>query len=216
MIKKVKEFLLRFSFFRKISLKKFIITFKKNNKNNYVTPLNKFNLNKVKVGNYTYGNLYVEEFGLPEESLTIGSFCSIANNVIFLLSGEHNYKTLTTYPFKSKINNLPNECFSKGPIVIKDDVWIGYGSIILSGVTIGQGAIIGAGTIVSKDIPPYAIYANNKIIKYRFSEKIIKKLLKIDFSKLDKGFINNNLDKLYTDVNDDNIDEIIKEIEKNE
>lgn len=84
--------------------------------------------------------------------------------------------------------------------------------MILSGVTIGQGAVIGAGSIVAKDIPPYSIYAGNKIIKYRFSEKIKNKLLQIDFDRLDEKNIKENIDLLYTNCSEDNIDEIINKI----
>lgn len=90
-----------------------------------------------------------------------------------------------------------------------DDVWIGYGSTILSGVRVGQGAVIGAKSVVAKDIPPYAIYAGTRVIKYRFNEEIIQKLLKIDFAKLDYKAINNNIENLYLKCNNDNIDEII-------
>ena len=97
--------------------------------------------------------------------------------------------------------------------VIEDDVWIGYGATILSGVTIGKGAIIGANSIVAKDVPPYAIYVGDKIIKYRFKEDIIEKLLKTDLSKLTKEKIINNIDVIYTQINQENVDEIIQKLE---
>lgn len=76
------------------------------------------------------------------------------------------------------LQKVKHEATSKGDIVVKDDVWIGYGSIILSGVHIGQGAVIAAGSVVSHDVPPYAIVGGvpARLIKYRFSEEMTKKL----------------------------------------
>jgi len=72
---------------------------------------------------------------------------------------------------------------SKGPIIIGSDVWVGYKALILSGVRIGDGAVIGARSVVSKDIPPYAIAVGSPIVikKYRFSEEVIKELLRIQW-----------------------------------
>lgn len=192
------------------------IKYRKLNKNNYTTIKKAIDISKIHIGNFTYGNIDVIQHSGKNSQLYIGNFCSIANNVIFFLGGEHYYKYLSTYPFKKKFLNI-GESQTKGDIVIKDDVWIGYGSIILSGVTIGQGAIIGAGSVVTKDVPPYAIYAGNGIKKYRFSSNIIKKLLEIDFSKINKKFIKENIDKLYNELTEENVDEIIKlMIEKRE
>ena len=93
-------------------------------------------------------------------------------------------KTLSSYPFDNYYTNYSHVAPTKGPIIVGDDVWIGLNSIILSGVTIGQGAVIGARSVVAKDVPPYAVYAGNKVVKYRFNDDIIQKLLKFDYSKL--------------------------------
>ena len=83
-------------------------------------------------------------------------------------------------------------------------MWIGYGCTIMSGVHIGQGAIIAAGAVVTKDVPPYAIVGGvpAKIIKYRFEPDMIEELLKIDYSKLTKEEIMNNIDDLYLELKD--------------
>lgn len=95
-----------------------------------------------------------------------------------------------------------SEEFSKGNIEADDDVWIGYGATIMSGVHIGQGAVVAAGAVVTKDVPPYAIVGGvpAKVIKYRFSEIMIEELLKIDFSKLTEEAIKSHIDELYTEL----------------
>ncbi len=160
---------------------------RKRNKHNLTNCNNIFPPIILKIGKGTYGGLNIYFCDNKPDQMHIGNYCSIAPNVTFLLGGEHNYDTLTTYPFavlkfKSKITEAP----SKGMIVIQDDVWIGIGATILSGVTISQGAIIGAGAVVTKDIPPYSIAVGNpaKVIKKRFSEDVIQFLSSIDLSKL--------------------------------
>lgn len=150
-----------------------------------LTNLNSlFPIEKVSVGNATYGPLNVLSYGNPDERLSIGHYCSIAENVVFILSGGHNYKRVSSYPFPKIPYDICCDSSTKGPIKICDDVWLGYGVTILSGVTIGQGAVVAAGSVVAKDIPPYAIFAGGRIVKYRFPEEWITKLLKIDFGKL--------------------------------
>ena len=117
-----------------------------------------------------------------------------------MLGGEHSYRGVSIFPFKVKACGFEYEAKTKGPIVIEDDGWIGADSIVLSGVHIGQGAIIGAGSIVAKDVPPYAIFAGSKVIKYRFSEDVIEKLLKFDYSKLEDTDIKENINLLYEDL----------------
>ena len=174
-------------------------------------------LNNISVGKYTYGEIKVFVFNY-DYKLTIGSFCSIAPDVSFVLSGDHKINNITTFPFYTKVIDGRNEAISKGNIIVGDDVWFGTNSTILSGVTIGQGAIIAAGSIVTKDVPPYAIVGGNpaKVIKYRFGDNVIQKLLKIDLNKLDEQTIKSHINSLYTSVTDENIDEIINEIFESE
>ena len=111
-------------------------------------------------------------------------------------------------------NETTPEALSKGKIIVEDDVWIGMNALILSGVKIGKGAIIGAGSVISKDIPPYAIAVGNpcKVIKYRFSEEIRKKVNKIKFENITE----NLKEKFYTEVTEDNIDELLEMINNKE
>ena len=179
-------------------IKKAIIKrkYRQKNKFNYTEIKNVCDISKINVGMETYGIIDVKTYGGDNCFLKIGNYCSIANDTVFILGGEHEYKYISTYPFKAKFLEIP-ESMNKGNIEISDDVWIGYGSTILSGIKIGQGAIIGARSVVTKDVPPYAIYCGNKVIKYRFSEEIIKELLKIDFSKIDRNYIKNNINLFY-------------------
>ena len=185
---------------------------RKKNKHNFTIANEIFNINKVAVGKATYGNLNVRCYGNELEKLVIGNYCSISDEVHFILGGNHNYKKISTYPIKNKLLDQSCEAISKGPIIIEDDVWIGFGCIILSGVTIGKGSIIGAGSVVSKDIPPYSVFVANRIIKQRFSDKILDKIKKIDFSKLENNDLVYNLDIFDVEINENNIDEIMNKI----
>lgn len=176
-------------------------------------PNDIFPINKVHVGNYNYGPLNIQYFGSEKEALYIGNFVSIASNVRFLLGGNHRSDTLTTFPIHTKcMKDQVIDAETKGPIYIKDDVWIGESALILSGVTIGQGAIIGAGSLVNKDIPPYAIAVGIpcKVIKYRFDENIIKELENIEFSKFNLQFIRQHSELFSQKVNDELIFEMKK------
>jgi acetyltransferase-like isoleucine patch superfamily enzyme len=127
---------------------------------------------------HTYSGTVSERF---DPVVEIGDFCSIAGGLILYGSCEHP-QTVSTYPFFDKqwSKNYPRT-FSKGKIVIGNDVWIGEDVRILDGVTIGDGAVIGTGAVVAKDIPPYAVVVGNpaQIMKYRFTPNQIASLLKI-------------------------------------
>lgn len=170
-----------------------------------IIPINTFDFEKVEIGSYSYGELNVVDFG-EGCILKIGNFVSIAQQVTFILNAEHNIHTISTYPFKTKmLKTTKQEAFGKGNIIVDDDVWIGYGATILSGVHIGQGAIIAAGAIVTKDVPPYAIVGGSpsRIISYRFTQEIIDKLILLDYSKLDAKTVESHIDDLYVTYSKD-------------
>lgn len=170
-------------------------------------------LENVEAGNYSYGNLSLFDFK-DGSKLKIGNFCSFAKNTFFCLGGEHDYKTLSTYPFESRISDNKITSFSKGDIVIGDDVWIGVNVTILSGVKIGQGAIIAAGSVVTKDVEPYSIYGGvpARLIKKRFSDEIIEKLKKVDYSTLSKEKIIKYRDELRMTITEENVDGIVSKL----
>lgn len=194
-----------------LELVRFQEKWRKSNPENSTRAGNIFPIEKVQVGKHSYGILNVHSYNQEDEHLSIGAYCSIADRTEFMLGGEHDYKTMFTYPFKNRVShNAIQEAITKGPIVVGDDVWIGCGCIILSGTKIGQGAVIGAGSIVSGEIPPYAIFAGGRVIKYRFSQIVIDKLKKYDVSKINWNAIEQNYDLLYMHVNEDNVDQMIE------
>lgn len=109
----------------------------------------------------------------------IGNFCSIARDV-FIQDFGHDYKRVSTFYMAQRFfsGSLHDDVTSRGPVVIGNDVWVGKGAVILSGITIGDGAVIGANSVVTKDVPPYSIVAGVPavVIKKRFSEDIIEKI----------------------------------------
>ena len=166
-------------------------------------PMNDFNFSKVQIGNGSYGELNIVDFG-GENHLMIKNYVSIAQNVTFILNAEHYVDRLSTYPFKVKmLQTQTSESFGKGDIIVDDDVWIGYGATIMSGVHIGQGAVVAAGAVVTKDVPPYAIVGGvpAKVIKYRFPQEIIDVLLPFDLSEIPEETLKKNIEVLYQKIN---------------
>ena len=161
-----------------------------------------FDFELVNVGNKSYGIINIVTFNNISR-LYIGNYVSISENVHFLLDAEHFTNHLSTYPFKVKILGEKFESFSKGDTIVDDDVWIGYGCLIMSGVHIGKGAIIAAGSVVTKDVPSYAIVGGSpaRVIKYRFDENIINYLTKFDFKKLNDSIIKEHINDFYTNIN---------------
>ena len=192
-----------FNVIDRIKYRKFKIMWKIKNRHNKTSPDRYFPIDSVKVGKETYGGLDVLIHGVGYK-LVIGNYCSIAPRVSFILCSDHAVTHISTFPFKNKILDNEQEAISKGDIIIGDDVWIGYGATIMSGVHIDQGAVVAAGAVVTKDVPPYAIVGGvpAKVIKYRFEPEMIEELLKVDYSKLTNEDIEKNIDDLYMELKD--------------
>lgn len=140
-------------------------------------------LDNIEFGDFTYGFPTILSWG-EKTKLKIGKFCSISGNVIIFLGGEHRNDWVSTYPFNALLKNyeyIKGHPKSKGDVIIGNDVWIGREAVILSGVKIGDGAVIGACSLVTKDVEPYSIVGGNpaKFIRYRFKKEIIDSLLDI-------------------------------------
>ena len=153
----------------------------------------------ISVGEFTIYNDFVHDPRLFENNnvlyhypvngdrLIIGKFCSIACGAKFLFnSANHSLASLSTYPFPIfyeewglNIQDVATAWDNKGDIVIGNDVWIGYEAVVLAGVTIGDGAVIGARAVVTKDVPPYAVVGGvpARLIRRRFPDDTISALL---------------------------------------
>jgi virginiamycin A acetyltransferase len=139
------------------------------------------------------------------DKLIIGKFCALATGVKFIMNGaNHQMSGFSTYPFyifgngwEKVAPSLGQEVF-KGDTVIGNDVWIGYESLIMPGVKIGDGAIIAAKSLVVKDVPAYTIFGGNpaQLIRQRFSDTVIKTLLEIAWWDWEIEKITRHLDKI--------------------
>jgi virginiamycin A acetyltransferase len=176
------------------------------------------------VGDYTYfddrryGPDKFEEYNVlynydfSKVKLIIGKFCAIAAETRFIMTGDHKLDAISTYPFPIfgngwetafNIYDLP----VKGDIIVGNDVWFGYDSLIKNGVKIGNGAIIATRSVVVKDVPAYSIVAGNpaKVVKMRFDDKTIQRLEQIAWWNWDIEKINKNL-KLICHLNVDQLE----------
>ena len=142
----------------------------------------------IVVGDFTYFEKHVtHHYDFIGDKLIIGKFCQIGAGVEFVMNGaNHQMNAVSTYPFYifgSWDQSAPSkeDLPFKGDTVVGNDVWIGQNSTILPGVHIGDGAIIGLNSVVTRDVPPYTIVAGNpaKAVRKRFDDELIDLLLKL-------------------------------------
>lgn len=214
MIKKFIKRLFIYDLYKLYKLHRFQVAWRKNNSENDTTVNNIFNPSLVEIGEASYGELNIITFA-DKCKLHIGSFVSIAPNVTFLLDAEHYVDHISTYPYKVKYLGIEkSESFGKGNIYIDDDVWIGFGSTIMSGVSIGKGAVIAAGSVVTKNVPAYAIVGGipAKVIKFRFKNDICKALSEFDLKQINREFLQDHLEEFYLPIDDKKQVEKLKEL----
>jgi acetyltransferase-like isoleucine patch superfamily enzyme len=155
-------------------------------------------LGVLEIGKFSYGFLNIKYWD-KQTRLIIGNFVSIADGVTFLLGGNHRIDWVSTFPFpiafkkNDSLKKIIGHPSTKGDICVGHDVWIGQNATILSGVAIGNGAVIGAECVVTNDVPSYAILVGNpgRIVGYRFDETTILKLNEIQWWNWSDGKIEN-------------------------
>ena len=140
---------------------------------------------RLTMGRYSYGRPRVRWYEGDTGRVSIGSFCSLADDIVMTIGGNHPVDWASMYPFRIKLG-LPGAYIDGHPtasqdIVIGNDVWIGREARILAGVHIGHGAVIGAYTVVSKDVRPYAIVVGNpaREVRRRFTDAQVEAMLAI-------------------------------------
>jgi acetyltransferase-like isoleucine patch superfamily enzyme len=131
------------------------------------------------IGDYSYGAPVIRLWG-EGSKLKVGKYCSIGPKVEFILGGNHHLDRITTFPLSRLEEPAVHEApASRGDITVGSDVWIGTKAVILSGVTVGDGAVIGAHTVVARDVAPYAVVVGNpaREVRKRFADNEIETLL---------------------------------------
>ncbi len=145
------------------------------------------------IGAYSYGRPKIR-FPESGSKLTIGRFCSIADRVEILLGGNHRIDWVTTYPFPALpglwpgARHLAGSHASRGDVRIGHDVWLGSACTLLSGISIGHGAVVAAHAVVTKDVEPYAVVGGNpaRLIRMRFDDATIAALIDSAWWDLDR------------------------------
>ncbi|QUY44095.1 Vat family streptogramin A O-acetyltransferase [Acaryochloris marina] len=169
----------------------------------------------IMIGDYTYYDDPIDSenfernvlyhFPFVGDKLIIGKFCALSRGIRFIMNGaNHKMSGFSTYPFEifgkdwQQFTPQGNEYPYKGDTVIGNDVWIGYETVIMPGITIGDGAIVAAQSVVTKDVSPYTIVGGNpaEVIRQRFSDTVIQALLEIAWWNWDMEKITANLEKI--------------------
>jgi len=137
---------------------------------------------RISMGCHSYGAPIVRWWGEPA-NLAIGKYCSIADGVEIFLGGNHRTDWITTFPFPvmrawPEAKRVTGHPSTRGDVSIGNDVWLGAGCAVLSGVRIGNGAVVACRAVVTRDVPAYAIVAGNpaKVVRMRFGADLVRRL----------------------------------------
>ena len=156
----------------------------------------------VQVGKYTYFD-FANDFSLltwiPGERIIIGSYCSIAAGVVICTGGMRRTDTAALYPL-----DVGRAYRTTRNTTIGNDVWIGYGAMVVNGAQVGDGAIVASGAVVFSDVPPFAIVAGNpaQVMRYRFSKPVVKRLLHIAWWHWPDDKVFTNIDWFYRPIDE--------------
>lgn len=169
----------------------------------------------ISVGDYTYYDDPVDSedfernvlyhFPFVGDKLIIGKFCALSRGIRFIMNGaNHKMSGFSTYPFEifgkdwQRVTPQGHEYLYKGDTVIGNDVWMGYEAVIMPGIQIGDGAIVAAQSVVTKDVPPYTIVGGNpaRVIRQRFPDEVVQALLDIAWWNWDVEKITANLEQI--------------------
>ena len=158
---------------------------------------------RIVIGHGTYGRPTVRLFR-ESDSVSIGRFCSIGEDVLLIAGGEHDLNRPSMYPFRSMAIGRDIDASSKGPIEIGNDVWMGARTTILSGVRIGNSAVIGAGAVVTRDVPDFGVAAGNpaKVLRLRFNEEQREALTEIAWWSWAPETVEERRDDFYLAIDD--------------
>ncbi|MBX3578329.1 MAG: CatB-related O-acetyltransferase [Rhizobiaceae bacterium] len=171
----------------------------------------------IEIGDFTYydspegpedfaRNCVLHHYPFIGDRLIIGRFCALAEGCRFIMNGaNHTMSGFSTYPFNIFAQGWEKgfdvkswEQENRGDTVVGNDVWIGMEAVIMPGVSIGSGAIVAARSVVTHDVPPYAIVAGNgaKVVKTRFDEQTVRRLLAVAWWDWPQDKISRNLDAI--------------------
>lgn len=162
---------------------------------------------RISIGEYTYGVSNQTVFMVrPNDCVTIGKYCSFGPGVRIFPSGEHNFRLPSTFPFYARMMNkgVHRDTYSKGEVIIGNDVWVGANVLILSGVRVGDGAVLAAGSVIVKDVEPYAIVSGvpATTLQYRFKPETIEAMLQIKWWDWGEAVIMERVEDLYLDTSE--------------
>jgi acetyltransferase-like isoleucine patch superfamily enzyme len=174
---------------------------------------------RIEVGRYTYGHeaITIREWG-EGANLRIGKFCSIADQAKFFMGGNHVLSWATTYPFghvyadQLGVTKVAGHPTTNGDIYIGCDVWISSNVTVLSGVSVGHGAVIAANSHVTSDVGPYEIYGGNpaRLIRPRFSQDVIDRLIRLRWWDLQDSQIVRMAVELMEEPNVESLDRLLE------